>query len=174
MILIPDQKIFSVNTGQVNDANAPVSIDLSSLPRLRHLTIRANLFLLQTDEFGSCSSSLATAVDILKTVSSLQRLTFEIALHNIKESVFEADFANFVSLLKSSLTVHRIDLYVYFTSWRSFDYLEVVAFLMNNRGIVDLAERGVLVLHAQEAAPEDSSTTLGGCPVGIADTGDVS
>lgn len=155
--LAPDQKVSSTVSGQVIFDNAPLSINLSSLSRLHHLTIRANVYIEESGFLDICNSTIAATVDILKTVSSSQlHLTIEIALDDLTEFFFKVDFTLFVILLQSPLTVHPIDLYVYFTTWRTLDYDSVVALLKSSRTIVELAERGVLVLHAQETAPLDS------------------
>ena len=131
------------------------TINQSRLPR--HLIIRANVH--NCVQFSNrCFSTLAAAIDVLKSTTSLHHLTFEIVLDPIKESFFQSDFARFVTLLESSLTV-QIDLYVY---WHGLE--EVVILIEEYRTLVGLAEKGVLVLHAQETAPADL-TALGDCPI---------
>ena len=126
-----------------------------SLSHLHHLTIRADVYQMQSAD--CCVSTLAAAVDVLETISSLHRLTLEIVLDLVNETLFKVDFARFLALLESSLTVHHIDLYVYW--YGTSDHQKVVDLLADYHVMVDLAKRGVLVLHAQETIPVDPFTT---------------
>lgn len=150
-LLISDIKVFSTETGQVLTCNASPSINLTSLflslPRLHHFTIRTDTY----SAAGCFFTTLAAAVDILKPITSLRHLTVEIVIDRIEETLFKVDFARFVTLLESSLTVHRIELYVF--SFQDPDCRRVADLLAEYRVIGDLAERGVLVVHDQETAP---------------------
>ena len=126
-------------------------INLSSLPHLQHLTIRVDVchdFQGYVEKF--CVSSLPSAVEILKTASSLQHLTIGICLeaHSFWAKL---DFAPLKALAKSPASFHHIDLYV-----RDITHTRIVSKLSRYKGLKKLIEQGVLIIHAEETAPGNS------------------
>jgi hypothetical protein len=89
-----------------------------------------------------CLSGLPSAVEILKTASSLQHLTIDISIDD--DIVWDKiDFSPLTVLAESFASFRHIDLY----------NVQIVSRLSRYQGLKKLIEQGVLVIHAEETAP---------------------
>ena len=130
-------------------------IDLSHLPHLRNLTIHAEMYSQYNDsDITIRTSYLPTAAKILKTASSLQQLTIEIYVDPSWTNLDTIDLSCLTVLTESSGRLHHIDLYIYTGSpQRRINHSIVVSLLAVHEGLMELIERGVLVVHPEETAP---------------------
>ena len=132
-------------------------LDLSSLPSLRRLTVRVEVFF-NRDSRGSMKtfSCLPAAVRICKTASRLQHLTIGICIDHLASlaSLSKIDFYPLVDLAKISPSFDHVDIYVYSTHG-NVHRVNVLATLSKYEEVEGLIERGVWVLHVQEVPPTD-------------------
>ena len=128
-------------------------LGLSSLPCLRHLTLRLCIKFCTGIDYApdECSlSCIPAAVRVYQNASQLNRLTIDIC---VDVSLSKIDFSPLVDLARSSASFDQIDLYI---RRQDFSYIDAVSELAKYKGVEELIERGRLVLHVQEVAPLDS------------------
>lgn len=140
-----------------------MSINLSSLPHLQHLTIRAAIFFFRGDTcdvYENCITFLPAAVQILKTASSLQQLTVEINVDlssgfedtshcGEHATIDDVDLSPLTALTELPASFHHIDLHFNF-DW-NITHAEIVSLLADFGGLTKLIEQGVLVIHMDNA-----------------------
>lgn len=139
--------------------NAPLSIRLPS--HLQNLTIRAliRFYCDDDDPYERCESFLSAAIEILKTAPPLHCITLEVNvdLTDADHAIFDdVDLSPLMSLADSPRSFHRIDLHFNF-DW-DFTRTKLVSLLANVRGLTELMEEGVLVVHLNEGAPTPFDT----------------
>ena len=142
------------------DTESSDLIDLSSLPRLRHLTIHAEVYF-KWDISGETmrTTYLGTAIEILKSASSLKQvqLTIEIYVNPSDANwaeIGEIDFSPLTFLTESPVCFPHVDLYIYTGSPKlRFTYAKMDSLLAKHEGLVKLIEQGGLVIHPDETAP---------------------
>jgi len=144
------------------DRDIPIPrVKLSSLLHLQHLTIRTTIYFYRGDVYDyyeSCNTFLPAAMEILKTASSLQQLSIEINLdlssgyRNFYDSatIDDVDFSPLTYLAESPASIRHIDIYFNFES-RKFTHAKIVSLLAKYGGLMELIERGVLVIHMDTA-----------------------
>ena len=132
-------------------------IDLSSLPRLRHLTIHAEMFVLVDDDYTLTfdrRSYLPKAIEILETASSLHQLTIEIYVDPFGAELENISLSPLRALAAPSACFSHIDLYIYTGSpWCPVTQTIMNSLLAKHKGLMKLIERGVLAVHPEETAP---------------------
>jgi hypothetical protein len=126
-----------------------IPINLSSLPRLQDLTIRADICE-DDEEPYYFFSFLPAAVKVLKTACSLQHLTIEIRV-GLRIDLDQVDFSPLMALAEYSPSLRPIDLYIH--SDQVITYTEIVSLLAGYGGLVNLIQEGTLVIHPGERAP---------------------
>ena len=125
-------------------------LDLSILPCLQHLTVHVEVYL---DVDKNSISSLPASVQICKTASQLQHLTFDIRIDSYHASLSDIYWSPLVDLATLSASIVHIDLYIRFTKG-GFSRADVVSALAEIQVLKELIEQGVLVIHVDEVAPE--------------------
>jgi hypothetical protein len=137
-------------------ANTLLPIDLSSFPHLQQLTIRVNVFFEHDGINMYMFSFLPAALEIIKTASSLQRLTIEIFITDLFVGPLDdVDFSPLSDLVKSAGSYREIDLYIYSSTF-SISRDNVLSLLANwdfDGGLIKLIEQGVVVVHLDAPAP---------------------
>ena len=135
-------------------------VDLSSLPRLRHLTIQIYFEWHNSGETMR-TTYLGTAIKILKTASSLKQVQLTICIEIYVdpfesdanwEQIDDIDFSPLTFLTESLVCFPHVDLYIYTAKLR-FTYAKMDSLLAKYEGLVKLIEQGVLVIHPDETAP---------------------
>jgi len=146
---MPDSTTSYFNSLRVR--NAPLlSINLPS--HLQNLTIRALIrFYCDSDPYESCESFLPAAIQILKAAPPLHRVTLEIEvdLTDGDPAIFDdVDLSPLSALADSPRSFRCIDLH-FNCDW-DFTHTELVSLLANERGLAELMEQGVLVVHLND------------------------
>ncbi len=155
---IPDATTYNRDIREVERDGSPISINLSSLRHLQHLTIRSDIFFDDGDDYdplNNCLSYLPAVIEIVKTASSLQLLSIEICV-DFKSgfgSLYEIDFSPLTALEESCASFHHIDLSILSNGWRIITLSEIVSLLADCRGLMKLIDQGTLVIHPGEPAP---------------------
>ena len=156
-----DKTTYYLDTGKLvsYSETPPIPlINISSLPLLQHITLRVAVYYgnaLASDsnsEYSDydnaefCISCLPSAVEILKTASSLQRVT--IAFINDHIRVWHGiDFSSLAALAESA-SFHHVDFYCL-----SVTHSGILSVLTHYESLKKWIENGVLVIHSDEAAP---------------------
>lgn len=154
-----DATRYDLETGKVKAYDILILINLSSLPHLQCLTIRAGVWFDQSPAYCSREdysfSFLPAAIEIIKTASSLHHLTIEISLglSGLEDpSIDRVDFSPLTALEEISTSLHHIDLYIFYHHKRdTITYFEIMSVLGDHLGKV--IARGALVIHLNEMAP---------------------
>ena len=138
---------------------APLSIHFPS--HLQNLIIRALIRFYYDDDnpYERYESFLSAAIEILKTAPPLPRITLEINvdLADADRAMFDdVDLSSLISLADSPGFFRRIDLHFNF-DW-DFTRTKLVSLLTNVRGLTELMEQGVLVVHLNEDVPTPFDT----------------
>ena len=137
-----------------SDSNhARLSINLP--PHLRNLIIRASIIYYSSDDdgFDYYQSFLPTAIEILKSATSLHCITLEVNVDFSDGDCAVFDDIDLSSLtdLADSMSFRRIDLHFNFD--RDFEPSNLTSRLANDLGLAELMEQGVLVVHLNERVP---------------------
>ena len=148
---MPDSKKCYFNSPGGGWDHGPLSIKLP--PHLQNLTIRASIIRCYSKNDDHYLSFLSAAIETLKSASSLHSITLEI---NLKISdggwaIFDHIDLSSLTDLADSMSFRRIDLHFNFDG--DSEPSEPISRLVNDLGLTELMEQGVLVVHLNERAP---------------------
>ena len=143
----PDATTYDFVNGWVVEHGSPISINLSSLRHLQHLTIYSHIYFYEY--LNICISPLPALIEMLKTAPSLRHVNIDlyVDLPPDTHANFDAiDFSPLTALAESCPPFH-IDLYIWANSWDFGCLLEVY------QGLLKLTDQGTLIIHEDDTAP---------------------